>query len=360
MIDSKDYEYIQKCFELARNGRGLVSPNPLVGAVIVKDGEIISEGYHKKYGGNHAEAEAILTTEQDLTGATLYCNLEPCCHTDKQTPPCVPLIIKSGIKRVVFSNLDPNPSVNGRGVLQLTAAGIEVSSGVLADIGEKLNRFYFKTIRKKIPYVVVKIAQSKDGMINSLGSQRTKLTSENADIFVHHQRSIFDAVLVGANTVNVDNPKLTVRKVEGRNPIRVVIDGMLTSNISSNVYNDEWRNQTWVFTSKTANEAKKEMLRHRDVKIIEMFSDSNGKLDIDVVMRLLYTKKISSVFVEGGSDIFSQFIRKDLIDELIILEAPIFLGEGIKAFNGEIPKNLKLELIEALPPDEKKVFKRID
>ena len=360
MIDSKDYEYIQKCFELARNGRGLVSPNPLVGAVIVKDEEVISEAYHKKYGGNHAEAEAILTTEQDLTGATLYCNLEPCCHTDKQTPPCVPLIVKSGIKRVVFSNLDPNPSVNGRGVLQLTTAGIEVSSGVLADIGEKLNRFYFKTIRKKIPYVVVKIAQSKDGMINSSGSQRTKITSDNADIFVHHQRSIFDAVLVGANTINVDNPKLTVRKVEGRNPIRVVLDGMLTSNINANVFNDESRDQTWVFTSKTANGAKKEMLRDRDVKIIEMFSDSNGRLDIGVVIRLLYSKKISSVFVEGGADIFSQLIMKDLIDELIILEAPIILGGGIKAFSGEIPKNIQLESIEALPPDEKRIYKRIE
>jgi len=360
MIDSKDYEYIQKCFELARNGRGLVSPNPLVGVVIVKDGEVVSEGYHKKYGGNHAEAEAIIATEQNLTGATLYCNLEPCCHTDKQTPPCVPLIIKSGIKRVVFSNLDPNPSVNGMGVLQLTAAGIEVTSGVFADIGEKLNRFYFKTIRKNIPYITVKIAQSKDGMINSLSSQRTKITSDNADIFVHHQRSIFDAVLVGANTINVDNPKLTVRKVEGRNPIRVVLDGMLNSNINSNVFNDEWKNHTWVITSKTANDAKKEILRQRGVRIIEMFSDSTGRLDISVVMRLLYTKNISSVFIEGGTDIFSQFVRKDLIDEMIILEAPIILGQGIKAFEGEIPENLKLESIEALTPDEKRIYKRFE
>jgi diaminohydroxyphosphoribosylaminopyrimidine deaminase/5-amino-6-(5-phosphoribosylamino)uracil reductase len=359
-MNSKDIKYIQRCFELARYGGGAVSPNPMVGAVIVKDDEIISEGYHKRHGDPHAEVEAIVSANQDLTGATLYCNLEPCCHTNKQTPPCVPMIINSGIKRVVISNLDPNPSVNGRGVLQLTAAGIEVSSGVLADIGEKLNRFYFKTIRKKIPYIIVKIAQSKDGIINSSGSQRTKITSDNADIFVHHQRSIFDAVLVGANTINVDNPKLTVRKVEGRNPIRVVLDGMLTSNINANVYNDEWRNQTWVFTSKTADDAKKEMLRHRDVKIIEMFSNSHGKLDIGVVMRLLYSKKISSVFVEGGADIFSQFIRKDLIDELIILEAPIILGEGIKAFNGEIPQNLKLESIEALPPDEKRIYKRIE
>lgn len=360
MIDSKDYGFIQKCFELARNGRGFVSPNPLVGVIIVKDGEVISEGYHKKYGGNHAEVEAIISTEQDLTGATLYCNLEPCCHTNKQTPPCVPLIIKSGIKRVVFSNLDPNPSVNGRGVLQLTAAGIEVISGVFADMGEKLNRFYFKTARKKIPYTTVKIAQSKDGLINSLSSKRTKITSDNAEIFVHHQRSIFDAVLVGANTINVDNPKLTVRKVEGRNPIRVVIDGMLTSNINANIYNDEFRNQTWVFTSKITNDAKKEMLRQRGVRIIEMFSDITGRLDIGVVMRLLYSKNIRSVFVEGGGDIFSQFVKKNLIDELIILEAPMILGEGIKVFDRELPKNLKLESIEYLTPDEKRTYKRIE
>jgi diaminohydroxyphosphoribosylaminopyrimidine deaminase/5-amino-6-(5-phosphoribosylamino)uracil reductase len=197
-------------------------------------------------------------------------------------------------------------------------------------------------------------------MINSLSSQRTKITSDNAEIFVHHQRSIFDAVLVGANTINIDNPKLTVRKVEGRNPIRVILDGMLTSNINSNVYNDEWKNQTWVFASKMANNAKKEMLRQRGVRIIEMFSDSTGRLDIGVVMRLLYSKNICSVFVEGGADIFSQFLQKDLIDEMIILEAPIILGEGIKAFNGEIPQNLKLESIEALTPDEKRIYKRIE
>ena len=360
MINSTDYEYIQRCFELARNGRGLVSPNPLVGAVIVKDGEIISEGYHQRYGSGHAEAEAILSTVQDLTGSTLYCNLEPCCHTNKQTPPCVPLIVKSGIKRVVISNLDPNSSVNGRGVLQLTAAGVEVISGVFADYGEKLNRFYFRSVRKKIPFITVKIAQSKDGFINSLTSQRTKITSDNADIFVHHQRSIFDAVLVGANTINVDNPKLTVRKVDGRNPIRVIIDGMLASNINSTVFNDEWKNQTLVFTSKTANDAKKELIRKKGVTIAELFSDTKGRLDIGVVMRMLYSKNICSVFIEGGADIFSQFLRKDLIDEMIILEAPIMLGTGIKAFKGKIPENLKLESIEALPPDEKKIYKRIE
>lgn len=360
MMNNRDYEYIQRCFELARNGRGMVSPNPLVGAVIVKDDEVISEGFHKKYGADHGEADAIFSTDRDLTGATLYCNLEPCCHTDKQTPPCVPLIIKSGIKRVVFSNLDPNPAVNGNGVLKLTAAGIEVISGVFADYGEKLNRFYFKTVRKKIPYITVKIAQSKDGMINSPGSQRTKITSENADIFVHHQRSIFDAVLVGANTINVDNPRLTVRKVDGRNPIRVIIDGALTSRINSNVFNDEWKNLTWIFTSKRADDDKKKKLRDKDVRIIEMFPDSTGRLDMCVVMRLLYSKNIGSVFVEGGADIFSQFIRKDLIDEMIILESPAIFGKGIQAFEGEIQQNLKLESIEALPPDEKRIYKRID
>ncbi len=360
MIDPLDYEYIQKCFELARNGRGLVSPNPLVGVVIMKDGEVISEGYHKKYGGNHAEAEAIFATELDLTGSTLYCNLEPCCHTNKKTPPCVPLIIKSGIERVVFSNLDPNPSVNGKGVLQLTAAGIEVTSGVLADIGEKLNRFYFKTVRKKIPYVTVKIAQSKDGIINSSASQRTIITSENAEIFVHHQRSIFDAVLVGANTIKIDNPKLTVRKIEGRNPIRLVLDGKLTSNINSNVFNDEWKNRTWVITSISGNVAKKEMFRRKGIRIIEMYSDSEGRLEMNDVLMMLYSKNISSIFVEGGADIFSQFIRKNLLDEMIILEAPLILEGGIAAFNGKIPENLKLESIEALPPDEKRIYKRIE
>ena len=360
MTDHNDYEYIQKCFELARNGRGLVSPNPLVGALIVKDGEMISEGYHKKYGAPHAEAEAIYAADQDLTGATLYCNLEPCCHTEKKTPPCVALIIKSGIKRVVFSNLDPNPLVNGRGVLQLTAAGIDVTSGVFADIGEKLNRFYIKSVRKKTPYVTVKIAQSKDGIINSPGPRRTVITSENSEIFVHHQRSVFDAVLVGANTINIENPHLTVRKVDGRNPIRVIVDGMLSSNINSNVFNDEWRNQTWVFTSKMAGESRKKLLKLKDVRVIEMFSDSAGRLDLGALLKLLYSKNISSLFVEGGGDIFTQFLRRDLIDEMIVLETPVLLGDGLKPLAGRLPKNLKLESIEELTPDEKRVYKRIE
>ncbi|MFA7227422.1 MAG: bifunctional diaminohydroxyphosphoribosylaminopyrimidine deaminase/5-amino-6-(5-phosphoribosylamino)uracil reductase RibD [Melioribacteraceae bacterium] len=359
-MNSLDLEYIQRCFELARNGRGEVSPNPLVGAIIVKDGRIISEGYHKRYGAPHAEAEAINAAREDLNGATLYCNLEPCCHQGKKTPPCVPLIIKSGIRRVVISNLDRNPEVNGKGVLQLSAAGIEVVSGVFADIGEKLNRFFFKSVRTKIPYVTVKIAQSQDGFINSVNVERTKITSDNAELFVHHQRSIFDAVLVGANTINVDNPKLTVRRVDGRDPVRIILDGMLQSNVYSDIFNDAGKALTWVITSKKADPAKKGFLERRGIRIIELISDSAGRIDLNLILKILHNNNIGSLFVEGGAEIFDQFIRQNRFDELIILESPMLLGLGKKPFSAPFPTNVKLESVEELPPDKKKVYKKID
>ncbi len=359
-MNLEDLEYIQRCFELARNGRGEVSPNPMVGAVIVKEGRIISEGYHKKYGGPHAEVEAINAAQEDLTGATLYCNLEPCCHKGKKTPPCVPLIIKRGIKRVVISNLDRNPEVNGRGVLELSAAGIEVTSGVFADIGEKLNRFFFKGIRSKVPYVTLKIAQSKDGFINSDKPERTLITSEYAEIFVHHQRSVFDAVLVGADTVNIDNPYLTVRKVEGRNPVRIVLDGMLRSNLQANLFNDENKNRTWVLTSKRSDPNRKRILEEKGIRVIDIISDRSGRIELKLILKILYNNNIGSLFVEGGADIFNQFIMQNLADELIIIEAPIKIFSGKKSLSANLPANLKLESVEELSPDQKRVYKKID
>ncbi|MFA5805695.1 MAG: bifunctional diaminohydroxyphosphoribosylaminopyrimidine deaminase/5-amino-6-(5-phosphoribosylamino)uracil reductase RibD [Melioribacteraceae bacterium] len=360
MNNIDDYKFIRKCFELAVQGEGFVTPNPLVGSVIVKDAKIISDGFHKKYGGPHAEAQAIAAAKQNLFGATLYCNLEPCCHNNKQTPPCVPQIIESGIKRVVISNPDPNPFVSGKGMQQLIDSGIDVKLGVLAEEGEEINRFYFKSVRQKNPYITIKIAQSKDGMINSLKAEQTRITSEEAEIFVHKQRAIFDAVLVGANTINIDNPGLSVRRIEGRNPIRVIVDGMIDSDLSSNVYNDELINLTWVFTSKIADRSKKEILMKKGIRIFELDSDPQGYLNLEPILSTLNHNKITSLFVEGGAEIFNQFISKRLFDELIILEAPVTLGEGIKAFKTIWPEELKLKSIEQLGPDEKRVFRKFD
>lgn len=325
-------KYIHRCFELAELGSGFVSPNPLVGAVIVKDNKIISEGYHKKYGESHAEAIAIRNSKETLTGAALYCNLEPCCHTNKKTPPCVPLIINCGISRVIISNTDPNPEVNGKGIEMLKNAGIEVKTGVLEDEGKKLNKFYLKYIEKQIPFVTVKIAQSLDAKISITNSDQTWLTGAESRKYVHRLRAQHDAVLVGANTVNVDNPKLNVRFFKGRNPNRVIIDGNLSINTEASVLQDEQKNKTWIVTSDSASIQKKNNIIQMGSKIIELTSTPEGKIDLMLIMKMLGEKKITSVLVEGGRQVFQQFIKNGLFDELIVLQSPRILGKGISAF----------------------------
>lgn len=332
MFNSIDEKYIRQCFELARRGEGFVSPNPLVGSVIVKNNVIISTGFHEKYGSSHAERTAILNTEQDLSGATLYCNLEPCMHTDKQTPPCVPIIISSGIKKVIISNLDINPKVSGKGVRLLQEAGIEVITDVLKEEGEEVNKFYFKAIKTGKPYVTLKIATSEDGMISAERGKQTWLTSRESKKFVHKLRAVYDAVLIGANTVNIDNPQLTVREIDGRNPKRVIIDGSLSSSLESSLFND-LQNRTFIFCSVNANEKRKDAFRNKGVTLIEMDSDNEQRINLTDVLAKLALLKINSVLVEGGGSIFEQFFTQKLFDELFLIKAPVRLISGVELFS---------------------------
>ena len=223
-----DYYFLRQCFTLAKKAKGFVSPNPLVGAILVKKGKVIGRGYHKRYGSDHAEVNALKNAKEGVAGSTLYCNFEPCCHTKKQTPPCVPLIIQKKIKRVVISNFDPNKEVNGKGVKQLREAGVEVITDILEDEGKDLNKFYFKYVSEKLPYITLKIAQSIDGKISEAKDKQTWLTGKESINYVHKLRSEYDAVLVGAGTIRTDNPLLNVRTIKGRNPIRIIIDGKLS------------------------------------------------------------------------------------------------------------------------------------
>ncbi len=335
-------KFIQRCFELAERGFGLVSPNPLVGSVIVKEGRIISEGYHKKFGMPHAEAEAINNCDADLSNATLYCNLEPCSHIDKKTPPCVPLIISSGINKVVISNIDPNPKVAGRGIKQLKEAGVEVITGVLAKEGEYLNRFFFKHIQSKIPFVTLKIAQSIDGFISKSKNEQTWLTGNESKKYVHGLRTQFDAVLVGANTVRVDDPLLNVRVIEGRNPAVIIIDGRLSISGNSKLFEIKDRNVI-IFTSSKTDGERKFYFKDLGAEIIEMETDSDFKIDLLQILKEIGSRNLNSVLVEGGAEIFSTFINQNIFDELITITAPKLIGSGLSAFynSGEI--KLKLQ-----------------
>ena len=353
-----DSRFLSECLKLAKKGKGFVSPNPMVGAVIVKSGKVIGTGYHNKYGGAHAEVNAILKAGKNVTGSTLYCNLEPCGHTNKQTPPCVPLIIKNKIKRVVICNLDPNKDVDGKGVKQLKAAGIEVTTELLEEEGKELNKFYFKFVQEKIPYITLKIAQSIDGKISHSNNEQTWLTGKKSVEYVHKLRSEYDAVLVGAGTIKTDNPQLTVRKVKGRNPIRVIIDGKLSIPINSKVIECSDHQKTVIITSNKLSERKVKQITAKGIKVVKLNASSNHQISIKNVIRSLAKLKITSVLVEGGSEIFSQFLEKNLFDEIMVLQAPKILGRGIGAFNLKKLKRIKLSNVEKIGGDVKLIYSK--
>jgi diaminohydroxyphosphoribosylaminopyrimidine deaminase/5-amino-6-(5-phosphoribosylamino)uracil reductase len=350
--------YIKKCFELAQKGKGSVSPNPLVGAVLVKNGKIIGRGWHRKSGEAHAEVNALKNAKEDVSSSTLYCNLEPCCHTNKKTPPCVPLIIEKKIGRVVISTLDPNKTVNGEGVKQLREAGIEVITSILEEEGKELNKFYFKCIQGKLPFITIKIAQSLDGKISESRKKQTWLTGKESIKYVHKLRSEYDAVLVGASTIKVDDPLLTVREVKGRNPIKVVIDGKLSIPLNSKVLNNHEPEKTWIFTSQKPNQRKQKQLENKDAKVFSVRNAVDKQINIKSVLKILAKNKITSVLVEGGQEIFSQFINQKLFDELIILQSPKILGKGISAFELEQLNLLELNEIAHLGHDVRLLYGR--
>jgi len=354
-FSTEDLTYIKQCFELADKGRGFVSPNPFVGTVIVKDGRIIGEGWHKNFGGAHAEVNAVASSNKENKDATFYCNLEPCCHFNKQTPPCVPLLISEQISRVVISNLDPNPNVNGNGVKQLREAGIRVDIGILKDEGKEVNKFYFKYVIEKVPYIAIKIAQSIDGKISVDGDIQTWLTGEDSVKYVHQLRNMYDAVLVGANTIKVDDPRLTVREVNGRDPIRIIIDGDLSISPDSKIIKLTGNDKTWIFTSENSHQEKIEQFEKLGIKIFQLPSDKK-KLDFSDILKELGKENVSSLLVEGGRQIFSQFISQDLFDEIIILQSPKIFGKGITAFETNGTKKLKIKKTERLGEDLKIVL----
>lgn len=353
---NSDEKFIRRCFELARQGMGFVSPNPLVGVVIVQEGRIIGEGWHERYGQAHAEVNAFLNAREDVSGATLYCNLEPCCHIKKQTPPCVPLIISKKIVRVVISNHDPNPQVAGKGVERLRQAGIQVESGLLENEGEYLNRFYFTSVKLKRPYITVKIAQSLDGRISAAAGRQSWLTGEESRKFVHELRAGYDAVLIGANTVTVDDPQLTVRLTEGRNPLRIVLDANLSSPCVAQIFKNAPGSATWVFCGESVSPEKIAVFQKQDVTIKRLPVNAYGRIELCHILSTLHHEKITSLLIEGGQSIFSQFIGQGIFDELIILQAPIILGKGISSFKTDWPLNFKLQSVEKIGVDVKLVY----
>ncbi|MCL2682205.1 MAG: bifunctional diaminohydroxyphosphoribosylaminopyrimidine deaminase/5-amino-6-(5-phosphoribosylamino)uracil reductase RibD [Bacteroidales bacterium] len=292
--------YMQRCFQVAQNGLGYVAPNPLVGCIIVHEGKIISEGFHQQYGKNHAERNAILHVKDEnlLKNSTLYVNLEPCSHFGK-TPPCADFIIEKQIPKVVVSNLDSNPEVGGKGVERLRNAGVEVITGVLEDDGRFLNRRFFTYIEKKRPYIILKWAESLDGFMYS--ETKRWITNEAMRNLVHKWRSEESAIMVGTNTVLIDNPHLNVRAYFGKNPLRITID--------------------------KNHKLAKDLLFFDNSQPTKIYEIS----DIPEILIDLHAQNIQSMIIEGGAKLLLNFIQQNLWDEARILTGNKYLHHGLKA-----------------------------
>ena len=324
--------FMRECMTLALRGKGRVSPNPLVGAVLVRGDRVIARGWHRRFGGPHAEVDCLRRARGNLTGTTLFVNLEPCAHYGK-TPPCTESIIASGVSSVVLAMKDPNPQVSGRGIRSLRGAGIRVSCGVLEAEARQLNRFFLKHITRRIPYVHVKIAQSIDGFIGGVRAPRY-LSSVPSLRLVHRWRAEHDAVLVGAGTVHADNPHLTVRHSRGHDPHVVVIDGRFSIPEHANVLRRDRGRGVFLCVSEHAAQRAKLKVRRLEARgvVVLRFPAPNGRIVLRDVLVALYRFSIGSVLVEGGSSIFAQFMEEDLADELSIFVTPLMLGGGIPAF----------------------------
>lgn len=328
-----DEQIMRRCFELACNGAGKVAPNPMVGAVIVHNGQVIGEGYHMRYGEPHAEVMAVNSVNDKLLlpQSTLYVSLEPCCHYGK-TPPCSQLILDMGIPKVVVAATDPFPKVSGGGVKMLRDNGVEVVVGVLEGEARELNKFFYTFYEKKRPYIILKWAQSIDGYIDaerSITQAPAKITNGVSQALVHKWRAEVQSIMVGTNTVLKDNPQLTVRKWMGNNPMRIVVD--CNSRLSSNLNVFDNNAQTLLFIADyTPN------INYGD-NVIPVKINFNNNIE-EQILDELYKRQIQSVFIEGGTQLLNSFINKNLWDEARVFVGNVLLKNGVKA--PEMPNNI--------------------
>ncbi len=349
--------YIKQCLELAKQGEGQVSPNPLVGSVLLdKNGEITGKGYHQKYGEPHAEVNALNMAGDKAKDGTIYVNLEPCSHYGK-TPPCADRIIKEGLNKVVIGMQDPNPKVAGNGIKKLQSAGIEVITGILEDECKKLNEIFIKNIKNKKPFIAVKTASTIDGKIATRTKNSKWITSEKARSRVQQLRNKYDAILTGSGTVLEDDPGLTYRMDDGRNPVRIIIDSTLKTPPTSKVYKN-CGTPVWVAIADFVKEDKiKKYPKY--INFIKCPLNNSKKIDLNYLIQKLYENNIYSIMTEAGGDLNAALVKENLIDKFYFFIAPKILGDnkGLSLFDGfnteniNQCKNIKFKNIEFLEPD---------
>ena len=322
--------------ELAEKARGCTSPNPLVGCVIVSpEGEIVGRGYHHKAGQPHAEINAMADAGDKVKGATAYVTLEPCSHYGR-TGPCCEALIKAGIKKVVAAADDPNPKVAGRGFARLREAGVEVVRGVLAKEAYRQNEVFMHWMTTGRPFVVMKYAMTLDGKIATASGDSQWISNEKSRTYAHYLRSIYDAILVGKNTVLNDDPSLTVRLVEGKNPLRIVLDSKCQLPLDRKVFRDGAAD-TLVVTGPEADKEKAAALAKLPrVKVLTV-PETDGHLDLGTLLDTLGKQEITSVLVEGGSKVHGAFLDQKLVDRVYAFVAPCLIGgrDNLTAVGGE-------------------------
>lgn len=316
-------KYMRRAIDLAKLGEGHVNPNPLVGAVIVMDDEVIAEGYHHQYGDLHAERDALSKLDRDATGAEMYVTLEPCCHYGKQ-PPCTEAIIQAGISKVYVGSSDPNPLIAGKGLKMLEMAGIEVVSDVLKDECDALNPIFFHYISTHTPYVIMKYAMTMDGKIAAYTGKSQWITGEHAREHVQHTRNMCMGIMVGIGTVLADNPKLTCRLPGGRNPVRIVCDSHLSIPIDSYLVQTAREVPLYVATMQTSGE-KMDALENLGVRLM-IAPEKNGHVDIADVVRQLGDAGIDSILLEGGGTLNYSMLEAGLVNRVQVYIAPKILG----------------------------------
>jgi diaminohydroxyphosphoribosylaminopyrimidine deaminase/5-amino-6-(5-phosphoribosylamino)uracil reductase len=330
-----DEFYMKRALRLAARARGMTSPNPMVGAVIVKNEEILSQDFHKKPGTPHAEALAIEKAVEKSKGSTLYVNLEPCCHTEKRTPPCTRAIINAGIKKVVIGVVDPNPKVSGKGIAELERAGVEVKSSVLEDKAKRLNETYIKYITTGKPFVILKVAMTLDGKIATPEGQSKWITGEKARKTVQRLRSSVDAIMTAIGTVKADDPQLTARVRGGKSPLRVVIDPGLEIPVQAKIL--QTPPHTLIVTR--MHNSKADGLERSGIKVLYF----REKLDLDWLMKELGKMEITSLLTEGGSSLNSHALEDRIVDKAMFFIAPMIIGgrESFPAVGGKTFKRLE-------------------
>ncbi len=321
---SYDEKYMKLAMQLAENAIGRTSPNPLVGAVIVKDNRVVGCGWHRKAGTPHAEVHALNQAGELAQGADVYVTLEPCAHYGK-TPPCAKALVEAKVKNVYGGLLDVNPKVAGKGFKILEDAGIHVEYGFLQDELRKQNEVFFKWIEHKKPFVVLKAAMTLDGKIATATGQSKWITNETSRAYGYKLRDIYDGIMVGINTVIEDNPMLTARVDGGKNPIRIVVDSSLKIDINANVVQDKSA-KTIIATTDKADKDKILKLQAQDVDVIVVDKDKNDKVDIEKLLDILGQQNICSILVEGGATLSGSFVAKKLVDKVYFFIAPKIVG----------------------------------